>query len=332
MRYVILGAGAIGATVGGRLADAGCEVALVGRGEHAEVVKRDGLVLVTPDGVLRLPIPMLTMDELRLTRADVLFLAVKSQDTVQLLNQLGSVAAADGTDVGQLPVFCAQNGVANEEAALRCFSRVYGVCVNVPATHLEPGVVEASGSPVSGVLQVGRYPASAPDDLARAVAADLQRGGLTSSVRADVMAWKRAKLLSNLANALQVLCSGGVRRRPASDGALGEVVSRMRAEAEESFAAAGWTVADRSTYQAGASGFKIVPTGGKPRAGGSTWQSVERGLPTVETDYLNGEVVLLGRLHGVPTPVNAAVQARMREITRGARAPRTVEPADLLVP
>ncbi len=332
MRYVILGAGAIGATIGGRLADSGCEVALVGRGEHAEVVKRNGLVLITPDRVLRLPIPMLTMDELRLASADVIILAVKSQDTAQVLNQLGGVAAEPGTDTGDLPVFCAQNGVANEEAVLRCFSRVYGVCVNVPATHLEPGVVEAAGSPVSGVLQLGRYPASAPDDLARSVAADLERGGLASTVRADVMAWKRAKLLSNLSNALQVLCVGGGRRRSAGDGALGEIVTRMRAEAEECFAAAGWTVADRTTYQAGASRFTIVPVRGKPRAGGSTWQSVERGLPTVETGYLNGEVVLLGRLHGVPTPVNAAVQARMREVTRRARAPRTLEPAELLVP
>ena len=43
--------------------------------------------------------------------------------------------------------------------------------------------------------------------------------------------------------------------------------------------------------------------------GGSTWQSLARGTGTIETDYLNGEIALLGRLHGVPTPVNAALQA-----------------------
>jgi 2-dehydropantoate 2-reductase len=331
MRYVILGAGAIGATIGGRLAEAGCGVALVGRGQHAEAVKRNGLVLMTPDGISQLPIPMLTMDELRLTSADVLIIAVKSQDTAQLLNQLAGVDVEDGTDASGIPVLCAQNGVANEDAALRCFSRVYGVCVNVPATHLEPGVVEASGSPVSGVLQLGRYPAGGPDELASSVAADLDRGRFRTTVRDDVMAWKRAKLLSNLANALQVLCAGGFQRRAAGGGALGEVVARLRAEATVCFAAAGLTVADVSSYQAETRGFRIEAVAGRSRAGGSTWQSVERGLPTVETDFLNGEVVALGRLHGVPTPVNAAVQARMREITRRARAPRTLEPADLLV-
>jgi 2-dehydropantoate 2-reductase len=330
MRYVILGAGAIGATIGGRLAEAGCDVALVGRGDHAAAVKRDGLVLAMPDRVSRLAIPMLTVDELRMRATDVLILAVKSQDTAQLLNQLTAVGTEDGACIADLPVLCAQNGVANEDTALRCFSRVYGVCVHLPATHLRPGVIEASGSPVSGILQLGRYPAAAPDDLIQAVAADLDRSGLSSFVRADVMAWKRAKLLSNLANALQVLCVGGFGSRASADGTRGEVVARLRTEASACFVAAGWTVTDASTYRAATAGFQIAPVEGHSRSGGSTWQSVERGLPTVETDFLNGEVVRLGRLYGVPTPVNGAVQARMGEITRRSRAPGTLEAADLL--
>jgi 2-dehydropantoate 2-reductase len=330
MRYVILGAGAIGATLGGRLAEAGCDVALVGRGKHAAAVKQNGLVLAMPDRVSRLAVPMLTVDELRVRAADVLILAVKSQDTAQLLNQVAAVRAEDGACLADLPVLCAQNGVANEDAALRCFGRVYGVCVNLPATHLEPGVIEASGAPVSGILQLGRYPAAAPDDLIQAVAADLGRSGLTSFVRADVMAWKRAKLLSNLSNALQVLCVGGLDWRPAADGALGEVVTRLRTEASASFAAAGWSVTDAGAYRAGTDGLEIVPVGGRSRSGGSTWQSVQRGLPTVETDFLNGEVVRLGRVFGVPTPVNGAVQARMREITLRSRAPGSLDAADLL--
>jgi 2-dehydropantoate 2-reductase len=332
MRYVILGAGAIGATIGGRLAEEGCDVILVGRGEHAAAVKRDGLVLAMPDRVTRLPVSMLTMDELRLDAADVLILAVKSQDTAQLLTQLATVGGEDGVCAFDLPVFCAQNGIANEDAALRCFSHVYGVCVNVPATHLEPGVIEAAGSPVTGILQLGRYPAGAPEEVVTAVAADLSRCGFMTSVQDDVMPWKRAKLLSNLANALQVLFIGGFQRRAPDDGARGEVMARLRAEASACFSAAGWRVTDSDTYRAGTSALQIVAVGGRPRSGGSTWQSVERGLPTVETDFLNGEVVRLGRLHGVPTPVNAAVQARMREITRRSLPPGSLEPADLLVP
>lgn len=327
VRYVILGAGAVGATIGARLAEAGCGVTLVGRGEHAAVVKRDGLHLAMPDRTVQLPIPMVTIDELRLKRDDVLFLGVKSQDTAHLLDQLASVPA-DG-DASDLPVFCAQNGVANEDAVLRHFARVYGVCVNIPATHLEPGVVEAPGTPVSGILQLGRYPSGA-DDLTFTVAADLRRSGFLAEVRSDVMAWKRAKLLSNLANALQVLCVGGYEWRAGNDDATGTVVSRMRAEATACFAAAAWTVTDGEQFRAEAGAFQISAVNGRVRGGGSTWQSVERGLPSVETDYLNGEIVRLGRQYGVPTPVNAAIQAGMREITRRSRAPGTLHPADLL--
>jgi 2-dehydropantoate 2-reductase len=327
VRYVILGAGAIGATIGGRLAEAGCAVLLVGRGEHAAAVKHEGLVLAMPDRTLRLPVPMVTMDELRLTRDDVLVLGVKSQDTAPLLDQLAAVPV-DG-DASDLPVFCAQNGVVNEDTMLRYFARVYGVCVNIPATHLQPGVVESPGTPVSGILQLGRYPAGT-DDLAHAVAADLRCSGFVADVRTDVMAWKRAKLLSNLANALQVLCVGGYEWRAGNDDVTGTVVARMRAEARACFTAAGWAVIEAGQFRAEASAFQIVAVNGRVRAGGSTWQSIERGLPSVETDYLNGEIVRLGRLHGVPTPVNAAIQAGMREIIRRSRAPRTLDPADLL--
>ena len=35
------------------------------------------------------------------------------------------------------------------------------------------------------------------------------------------------------------------------------------------------------------------------RGGGSTWQSLRRGTGSLETDFLNGEIALLARLHGV---------------------------------
>ncbi|MBO0830580.1 MAG: ketopantoate reductase family protein [Actinobacteria bacterium] len=329
MRYVILGAGAIGATIGGRLAEAGCRVTLVGRGQHAMAVKKNGLLLAMPDRTVRLAVEMLTLDELRLHPDDVLFVAVKSQDTAALLNQLAAVPV-DGA-AGDPAVFCAQNGVANEDAMLRYSSRVYGVCVSIPATHLEPGVVESSGTPVGGVMQLGRYPVGT-DDLVSAVASDLNRSGFRADGRADVMAWKRAKLLSNLMNALQVLCVGGYEWRAGNDGAIGTVVSRMRAEAMACFEAAHLPVIAADQFRAEAGGFQIAPVNGRSRGGGSTWQSVERGLPSVETDFLNGEIVRLGRLLDVPTPVNAAVTLRMREITSRSLAPRTLDPAELLEP
>ena len=54
--------------------------------------------------------------------------------------------------------------------------------------------------------------------------------------------------------------------------------------------------------------------GPDPRPAGSTWQSVQRGLDSTETDSLNGEICVLGREHGVPTPMNELLQRLIREV------------------
>lgn len=50
---------------------------------------------------------------------------------------------------------------------------------------------------------------------------------------------------------------------------------------------------------------------------------------TNEADYPNGEIVLLGRLHGVPTPVNELLQREANATARNGLAPGSVPIADL---
>ena len=70
-------------------------------------------------------------------------------------------------------------------------------------------------------------------------------------------------------------------------------------------AAAGIEYVDDAEYNARHNRLITMrPVPGQPRAGGSSWQSLARGAGAIEADQLNGEVVLLGRLHGVATPVN----------------------------
>ena len=74
---------------------------------------------------------------------------------------------------------------------------------------------------------------------------------------------------------------------------------------------------------------RMAPVGDAPRLGGSTWQSLARGNP-VEVDYLNGEIVLLGRLHGVPTPVNEVLQRAAHQAVVDRAPPGSIPAADLL--
>jgi 2-dehydropantoate 2-reductase len=66
------------------------------------------------------------------------------------------------------------------------------------------------------------------------------------------------------------------------------------------------------------------PIEGVTKPGSSSWQSLARGTGSLETDYLNGEFVLLGRLHGVPTPVNEALCRLAQWMLREQVAPGTV--------
>ena len=337
MRYIIIGAGAVGGTIGGSLYQGGHDVVLVARGAHLDALRARGLRLATPLGTHQLDIPAVAGPaELRLRSDDVLILATKTQDAAALLADWAwqPVPGTSGGAVaaGVLPVICAQNGVASERFALRRFRDVYGMCVWLPATHLEPGTVVAQGAPLAGLLCVGRYPAGA-DSAIEQIAGDLANSRFLAPVSTDVMRWKYAKLLDNLGNAIEALCGRGAAGfgagPAASDGA--EVRRRTRAEGIAVLAAAGLAHADREEMAAiRGDRVRIEAVNGAARPGGSSWQSLTRGTGTIEADFLNGEIVLLGREHRVPTPVNEALQRLANQAARERRAPGFMTPAQVL--
>ncbi|MFI6146401.1 ketopantoate reductase family protein [Streptomyces sp. NPDC051109] len=322
MRYIIIGAGAIGATIGGRLAEAGAEVVLVARGAHAQALTADGLRLTTADGARVYRIPVVTgpaeLGELR--PDDVLLLTVKTQDAIAALDAWGDAeVAGGGTAAQRLPVLCAQNGVESERLALRRFARVYGVCVWLPATFLEPGVVSALCAPLTGILHIG-LAAGGADARARRIAADLEKSGFEAPVVEDVMRWKYAKLLGNLGNAVQA--TTGPEPHPAKTALL----LRAQREGRSVLGAAGIPYASDAEQAAARDGKVDQPPGVR---GGSSWQSLHRGTGSIEADYLNGEISLLGRLHQVPTPVNDTLRHAANIFAREGLPPGAMSIEDL---
>ncbi|PXX61593.1 ketopantoate reductase [Nocardia tenerifensis] len=309
-RFIVYGAGAVGGSLGGLLHRAGHEVVLIARGAHLAAIRSNGLRLVTGGGTETLSIPAVSSPaELDGAPGDVVLLAMKSMNTEAALRDLAAVVDRD------TPIVCVQNGVANERAALRLFPEVYGVCVMFPATHLEPGVVEPRAWPVPAILDLGRYPADV-DETAETLAAEFRSAGCHAEPRPDIMRWKYTKLLMNLGNAVDATIQPG-------DG-VAEILDRVRAEGVEVLAAAG--IPHVSMAEDGARRGDILRIGGAGRSGSSSWQSLARGTGAIETDYLNGEIVLLGRLHGVPTPINERIRALANAFAREGRAPGS-EPA-----
>jgi len=319
-RFVVVGAGAVGGVVGARLHQYGHDVVLVARGPHHDAIRARGLTLEAPDESVTLPLPVHpTPREVEFRDGDVVLLAVKGQDTIGVLEAL-ETAAPDDT-----PVVCLQNGVANEREALRRFPNVYGVCVVLPAVHLEPGVVVANAAPTTGILDIGRFP-SGVDDRSGAIADAFSSATFSAEQRPDVMRWKYAKLLNNLGNAVDALLGQEARAEDTSG-----VSERARVEGEAVLAAAGITYASRAEERARRGDmFRWRGPTTSVRAGSSSWQSLARGAGSIEADLLNGEIVLLGRLHGVPTPVNAALQRLANEAAHRRAAPGTTSVDDVI--
>ena len=318
MRFIVYGAGAIGGAIGGRLSQAGHDVSLVARGDHLRVLQDDGLTLVSPDGSATLRLPAIGHPaEADLRDGDVVILAMKSQDTPAAVADLATHAPPG------VRVLCTQNGVENERVALRLFRDVYAVAVMLPATHLEPGVVVAHLAPTTGLLDLGRYPAGV-DTVAEEVAAALSGATFGSEARPDIMRWKYRKLILNLGNAVEAVCG--------PEAARSTPLARMaRAEGEACLRAAGIDAVSVEDDRARRSDvFELRPVPGHERQGGSSWQSLARGLRSIETDYLTGEIVLLGRLHRVPTPVNDLLQRLANRMAAEGRPPGSVAAEDVL--
>lgn len=304
MRFVVVGAGAVGATLAGRLALADQHVLLVARGAHYEAIRDHGLTLASADGETTVSLPVCNgVDSLELGAEDILVLAIKTGQSAEVLAQLSSLPLPGGGHAGlEIPIVLAQNGVENERLALRWFRRVYGMSVALFAEYLLPGAVRCSGELPYGVLDLGRYP-EGTDDMAETTAEALRRAGYDAAVQTNILSWKYAKLTRNLVNALRALTDDWAATK--------EILALAVGEAEACFAAAGIENVPASAMEARRGDLRHPAD-----IHGSTWQSLARGTGSVETDYLNGEIVLLGRLHSVPTPVNEGLQLAMNRASR----------------
>lgn len=291
MRIIVYGIGAIGGAIAAQLSFSGHTVLAIARGRQLDAIRASGLSLSTPQGTRTARFPVYADPaEISFEPDDVVLLTMKTPDTLGALQRLNAAGLATQ------PVFCFQNGVANEALALRFFANVYGATVMLPADYDTPGEVAAYFAPKIGAFDIGRYP-SGTDDAVEKLCGVLSTSGFIVEARDNVMDSKYRKLLANLRNII--------------DAALGDTelqrkwYARALAEAEAVLTAAGiaWDKTDAMARQE----LTITAIPGRTRVGSSTLQSIVRGTGSLETDFLNGEIVLLGRLHGMATPVNSAL-------------------------
>jgi 2-dehydropantoate 2-reductase len=315
MRYIVYGAGGIGSIMGGHLARTGHDVILIGRPGHVNVINNQGLHLITPTGTYVLQLIAVTdPDMVDFTPSDVVFLCMKGQDTEQALQVLKNV-------VEDVPVFCFQNGVRNEEITSAYFTNVYGVMVRVGAVYLKDGEVTARRAP-PGWYIMGRYP-EGTDEVVQTVAEELRDAGYFVRITSDIMPYKWGKLMANLGNSVDAITDSDWESTRSIR--LG-VFEEARAIVEK--ADVKWISQEQVS--------KEWPEISKPLLGqidpgarSSTWQSLTRRQGNVETDFLNGEIVRLAASLGIQAPLNEKLTSITREMAAHHELPGKYTPDQL---
>jgi len=318
-RYIIIGAGAVGASLAAQFETHGVPYILVGRGAQIAHITLNGLSYLRPREarVLRLnAVDTATPPALR--PDDILILTVKAQDVEAATDFWAWRDVEGGGLASELPLVTLQNGLAAEDVALRRFSRVYAASILVPARYTVTGEVTVDAEPDVGVVTLGRYPQGL-DDTAMTVVADLTKAGYLAEASSAIRRWKAAKLQHNVGNAVELFAGTAEARAQAA--------TDLAAEARNVLLAAGYDPAAPSERKIDISGWQIRRSGDGPGRQ-STWQSFVRGTSS-EVDYLNGEIVRLGRLHGVATPLNAAFQQAAARLAREGGKPGSRDIAEV---
>ncbi|WP_280243736.1 2-dehydropantoate 2-reductase [Nocardia abscessus] len=303
-RVLVVGAGSIGNFVGGKLAVAGAEVTLVGRRRVLDELSASGLRLTDLDGgddALPADRFHVATEPDDVGSADLVLVTVKSAATAAAVRELGG-KIRPGTVVLSL-----QNGIGNDsvirEILPHCVVLAGMVMFNV--VH-HPGGRFHRGT--EGGLAVQDDPALAP------FLEVFERTGLGLRRYPDLRPVQWAKLLLNLNNPINAL-SGRPLREELADRDYRRCLALTQREALAVMNKARIRPARLTPLPPRAMATLLtVPDGlfqrvaGQvlaidPMARSSMADDLELGR-TTEISWLCGEIVGLGAMVGMPTPVN----------------------------
>jgi len=296
----VVGAGAVGCFFGGRLAQAGYSVTLIGRPSHVDAINRDGLWVDSQDFCGAIPVRA-SVSVSDAARADLILLAVKSTDTVAAAQTLSPVLRPDTL------ILSLQNGVDNC-ARLRPYiaQAAFPAVVYVAVGMQGPGRVKHFGR---GELVIGdpESSASSPaEDSLRAIAGVFESAGMPCAVSPEIKhaLWKKflVNCTYNGISALGQIPYGEMVRLP-------QIQSLIEALTEEFIQVAQAEGVDLSREEAALANQSIAQT--MPGQRSSTAQDLARGKPT-EIDYLNGVIVEIAHRHGISVPTHRAIHGLVK--------------------
>jgi len=321
MKFLIAGAGAIGAYLGARLAQAGFDVTLFARGPHLRAMQEHGVRVRSVEGDFQTqPRIVGSLDEAG--PADVVFLGVKAHSLTQLAPHLKPVLGPDTTVVSMqngIPWWYFQgfggqwDGLRLERidpggvisAAIEA-RRIVGSIVYFSTEIYEPGVVQhIEGNRIS----LGE-PDGSRSERCRRIAEALVTAGLRCPITTHIRQEIWVKILGNASlNPVSALTRATLAQMLRDPG-VAEVIRKIMQEVEAVSKKLGMELSV-TVEQRMAGAAKV----GEHKT--SMLQDLEAGRP-MELEALVGSVVELGERVGVAMDHTRAVYSCARLLAQAA--------------
>ncbi|HIK97865.1 MAG TPA: 2-dehydropantoate 2-reductase [Gammaproteobacteria bacterium] len=291
MKIAVMGAGAIGGYFGGRLAKAGFDVSFIARGAHLDVIRKNGLKVLSPLGDFTIHPATVTDDPAEVGPVDVILFMVKNYDTLRAAEQIRPLV---GPDTAIIPF---QNGVEARAMLSNVLGarHVLGGVAFIPASIQEPGVIKHNAELAKLVFgefdkQITPRAVSFLDALEKAVVA----GEISTDI--SMVLWSKLMFLTSMS---AINC---ITRQPVglvqSDGETIALYMDAMREVAAVAVAHGVSLGEEAIADNMALA-KSFPPNNKT----SMFQDLEAGR-RLEIDYLSGAVVRLGREKGIETPIH----------------------------
>ena len=304
MRIAVMGAGAVGAYFGAKLAIAGHDVAFIARGKHLAAMQKDGLTVNSSGGDLHIRSAHFSADTEEVGKAHLILFCVKSYDTISAAELLEPMIG-DNTIILSL-----QNGVDNGKKIAHLWGdeRTLSGVVYIAAQIKAPAVIiySAGGKIIFGQIDGA---ISAPANL---VERTLSAAAISNELSTNIKRVQWSKLLWNAPFcAISCLARASMQQIVES-----EPLVQLALECMAEVKAAGLTRGvdlpsvlfdEAISFSRGLGGFKA-----------SMLQDLEAGKP-LEYEAFNGIVVKLLRQAGKAAPVNQSFYAVLEYLDRKIR-------------
>lgn len=337
MRIAVVGAGAVGSYFGGRLAQAGNEVAFLARGKHLEALRARALRVESIKGGFEVRVRATNAAE-EIGRVDAILVAVKAWQVTEAAESIRAMIDAESVVV---PL---QNGV---EAPAQLTSvlgpeRVTGGLCKIIAYMAGPGHVRHSGAepfvafgefdpaarmqrrlkgdaPVVASHSEARFSREGAEPVGQ-LSERLQelrhafvRAGVTCEITPDITGamWEKFIFIASISGvgAVTRLRIGDLRAGAESRAQLVSAIREMVAVARAYKTALPGEIVERT----------LGYVDSLPGDGTSSMQrDIMDGLPS-ELEAQNGAVVRLGRAVGILTPTHEAIYAALLPLENRAR-------------